>query len=95
MSLEEIIEKSPDTELNEYQIHGIEKQIDEYIKNNNTASNPIIEVCPRCGKVHPKLIQAGRTRNGKQMLRCKDCNKHFVSVNILFTLETLRLKNPS
>ncbi len=79
MSVEEIIEKLSSTELSDYQIKEIEKQIDEYISDNNTASDPNVEYCPKCGKVHPKLIKAGRTRNGKQMLRCKECNKRFVA----------------
>ena len=78
MNLEEIIKKLSNTELSEYQIQELDKQINQYMNDNNTASNPIVEVCPKCGKVHHKVIKAGKTRGGKQMLRCKDCNKRFV-----------------
>lgn len=78
MNLEEIIEKLSNSELSEYQIQELDKQIDQFINDNNTASNPIVEVCPKCGKIHPKVIKAGKTRNGEQMLRCKECNKRFV-----------------
>lgn len=78
MNPEEIIEKLSNSELSEYQIQELDKQIDQFINDNNTASNPIVEVCPKCGKIHPKVIKAGKTRNGKQMLRCQDCNKRFV-----------------
>lgn len=78
MNLEEIIEKLSNSKLSEYQIQELDKQIDQYMNDNNTASNPIVEVCPKCGKIHPKVIKAGKTRNGKQMLRWKDCRKRFV-----------------
>lgn len=78
MNSEELINKLTNANLTEYQNQQIGKQIDQYTSDNITASNPIVDVCPKCGKVHPKVIKAGKTRNGKQMLRCKECNKRFV-----------------
>lgn len=65
--------------LKKFQVEQIVKQIDEYEKINEEAENPVIKVCPKCGQVHPVLIKSGCTRNGKQLLRCKTCNKRFVS----------------
>lgn len=78
MNSEELINKLTNAKLTEYQTQQIWKQIDQYTSDNITASIPIVDVCPKCGKVHPEVIKAGKTRNGKQMLRCKACNKRFV-----------------
>ena len=53
--------------------------VEEYIEANETASTPIIEHCPKCPEKHPKMIKAGHTKSGKQMYRCKSCNKRFVA----------------
>ena len=36
------------------------------------------EYCPKCGCYHPRLVKSGFTNSGKQMLRCKECEKRFV-----------------
>jgi transposase-like protein len=77
MNLEEMMEKLTHTQLNKQHKEAIEKLIDQFLSDENQVSKPV-DVCPKCGKIHPKLIKAGKTRNGKQMLRCGDCNKRFV-----------------
>lgn len=53
--------------------------IDAYNKEMSTAEVVSFEVCPICGKEHPHLIKAGRTKAGKQLLRCKSCKGRFVA----------------
>lgn len=53
--------------------------VEKYIEANETAATPVIEYCPKCAKRHPKMIKARQTKNGKQMYRCRSCNKRFVS----------------
>lgn len=36
------------------------------------------EYCPKCGAYHPVLVKVGKTKAGKQMLKCNACNKRFV-----------------
>lgn len=35
--------------LDDFQIEQNLKQVEEYIKANETATTPIIEYCPKCG----------------------------------------------
>ena len=53
--------------------------VEKYNEANETAATPVIEYCPKCAKRHPKMIKARQTKNGKQMYRCTNCNKRFVS----------------
>ena len=53
--------------------------VEKYNEANETAATPVIEYCPKCAKRHPKMIKARQAKNGKQMYRCRSCNKRFVS----------------
>lgn len=47
-------------------------------KEKDEAEIISFEVCPKCGKEHPRLTKGGKTKGGKQMLRCFDCGRRFV-----------------
>lgn len=60
-----------------YQIETIERQVRDYITINESSNKIVIDVCPKCGKVHPRIIKGGKANSGKQMYRCLECNKRF------------------
>ena len=64
--------------LMDYQIQKINRQIQDFIHVNQEIDHYHFDVCPKCGKKHPRLIKAGLANSGKQMLKCKDCGKRFV-----------------
>ena len=35
-------------------------------------------ICPKCGKEHPRIMKAGKTKGGKQMYLCHECGHRFV-----------------
>ena len=49
-----------------------------FAAENKEADTFTFSVCPKCEKAHPKLIRGGISR-GKQLYRCKNCNKRFVT----------------
>lgn len=74
----QFLNESTASNLMDYQIEKINRQIQDFIDTNKEVSEYHFEVCPKCGKVHPHLIKAGFANSGKQMLQCKDCKKRFV-----------------
>lgn len=79
MEIQNIAANLSNIKLDQFQIEQILDMVEEYIEANETASTPIIEHCPKCPEKHPKMIKAGHTKSGKQMYRCKSCNKRFVA----------------
>ena len=77
MNIEEIITKIK--ELPEFVINKIVSILQEYDVELNQSGTIIFEKCPKCGKEHPHIIKGGKTKSGKQMYRCKDCNARFIS----------------
>ena len=63
-----------------YQVEQIERQINSYITINESIDSYQFEVCPKRGAIKPRLIKGGRSNSGKQMFRCKECNKRFVLI---------------
>lgn len=61
-----------------YQVEKLNRQIKDYLDINRTANEFHIDVCPKCGQIHPTLTKAGKTDAGKQMLLCHSCNRRFV-----------------
>lgn len=66
------------SDLMDYQIQKINRQIQDFINANKEATQYHFEVCPKCGKVHPHLTKGGFANSGKPMLRCSDCGRRFV-----------------
>ena len=64
--------------LQSFQIEKINREITDYLDTNNKMNTYHFEYCPKCGAYHPVLVKAGKTKAGKQMLKCNACNKRFV-----------------
>ena len=64
-----------------YQIENIERQIIDYQSLNLAEKKTDFDMCPKCGAVHPRLIKGGKSHSGKQMYRCKECDKRFTYDN--------------
>ena len=52
--------------------------ISSFLVMNFSVHEYVFEYCPKCGVHHPVLIKADKVNSGKQMYRCKHCNKRFV-----------------
>lgn len=64
--------------LTKLQASTILKLVESYIRDNSISSGRgEIEVCPKCGQVHPRTIKGGRSGSGKQMHRCMHCGRRF------------------
>lgn len=61
-----------------YQVEKLNHQIADYLNTNKLADSYYIDVCPKCGQIHPRVRKNGKTKAGKQMLQCKSCNARFV-----------------
>ncbi|WP_333791196.1 hypothetical protein [Holdemanella porci] len=64
--------------LHSFQIEKIDREITDYLDTNNKMNTYHFEYCLKCGCYHPRLIKSGFANSGKQMLRCKECEKRFV-----------------
>ena len=64
--------------LQSFQIEKIDREITDYIDINNKMNTYHFEYYPKCGCYHPHLIKSGFGNSGKQVLRCKECEKRFV-----------------
>ena len=67
--------------LYSYQIENIERQIIGYQSLNLAEKKINLDKCPKCGTAHPRLIRGWKSRSGKQMYRCKECDKRFTYDN--------------
>lgn len=61
-----------------YQKERVSLMINDFIEINKQMDSYHFEYCPKCGAYHPVLVKAGKTKAGKQMLKCNACNKRFV-----------------
>lgn len=77
--------------LNNYQIGKIQELLDSFVQNDS--SNAVaVEICPKCGKLHPHVIRSGFAGSGKQLYRCMECSRRFISGNTFrITLPSIRL----
>ncbi len=55
------------------------KKADKPAAENKNERNADFEVCPKCGRVRPRLIKGGKTAGGKVIYRCKECGSRFVA----------------
>lgn len=65
-------------QLCSYQINRVHQMIRDFLETNHQMNEFHFEYCPKCGQLHPVLVKAGKTKAGKQMLKCNSCNKRFV-----------------
>ena len=61
-----------------YQKDRVSQMIRDFIETNRQMNQFHFEYCPKCGQFHPVLVKAGKTKAGKQMLKCSSCHKRFV-----------------
>lgn len=65
-------------ECPEFILRKLDKVVTSYEKDRDEDASVSFEVCPKCGIEHPHLTYGGKTRAGKQMLRCSSCGHRFV-----------------
>ncbi len=62
-----------------YQKDRVSLMIRDFIETNRQMNQFHFEYCPKCGQFHPVLVKVGKTKAGKQMLKCTSCHKQFVA----------------
>ena len=77
-SVENLLPKELLDLLQPFQVDQIKNMISSFLIMNFSVHEYVFEYCPKCGVPHPVLIKAGKANSGKQMYRCKHCNKRFV-----------------
>ena len=77
-SVENLLPKELLELLQPFQVDQIKNMISSFLVMNFSVHEYVFEYCPKCGVHHPVLIKAGKANSGKQMYRCKHCNKRFV-----------------
>ena len=80
--MDRIEQKELDTidikKLTKFQKKQVLSLVDRFTKDNKETTKDSFQLCPKCGKDHPKITKAGKTRGGKQMYLCHECGKRFV-----------------
>lgn len=66
------------SKLTRFQKKQIISIFDKFSSENMEITKGSFQVCPKCGKKHPRLIKAGKTKGGKQMYQCRECGRRFV-----------------
>ena len=64
--------------LTKFQKGQVVSLVEKLNEDNNETTADSFHVCPKCGKDHPKITKAGRTKGGKQIYMCHECRKRFV-----------------
>ena len=64
--------------LTKFQKRQVVSLVEKFNEDNKETSKDSFHVCPKCGKSHPKITKAGRTKGGKQIYMCHECRKRFV-----------------
>ena len=70
--------KSRINDLPDFILKKVDQIVAEYEKDRDEDSHVSFDVCPKCGVEHPHLTFGGKTKAGKQMLRCRECGHRFV-----------------
>ena len=64
--------------LTRFQKKQVLSLVDRVLEENEESKRGGFPVYPKCGKAHPILTKAGRTKGGKQMYLCHECGRRFV-----------------
>ena len=64
--------------LTKFQKKQVLSLVDRFLEENEESKKEGFPACPKCGKAHPVLTKAGRTKGGKQMYLCHECGRRFV-----------------
>ena len=80
--MDRIEQKELDTislkKLTKFQKKQVVSLVEKFNEDNKETTAESFHVCPKCGKDHPKITKAGKTKGGKQMYLCHECKKRFV-----------------
>ena len=75
--MDTIEQKEKDTielgKLTRFQKKQVLSLVDRFLEENEESKKEGFPTCPKCGKPHPVLTKAGRTKGGKQMYLCHEC----------------------
>lgn len=64
--------------LNDYQISKVQELLASFEQTEDmSAATDGVEICPKCGTAHPKVVRSGFAGSGKQMFRCTSCGRRF------------------
>ncbi len=85
-SVENMLPKELLDLLQPFQVDQIKNMISSFLVMNFSVHEYVFEYCPKCSVHHPILIKADKANSGKQMYRCKHCNKYFVADSFLLRL---------
>lgn len=80
--MDRIEQKELDTidikELTKFQKKQVISLVEQFNEDNKETTKDSFHVCPKCGKYHPNITKAGKTKGGKQMYLCHECGRRFV-----------------
>ena len=84
--------------LDDYQISKMQELLASFEQTEDmSAATDGVEICPKCGTAHPKVVRSGFAGSGKQMFRCTSCGRRFTydSTLILDTFSGQSLRSTS
>ena len=64
--------------LTKFQKRQVVSLVEKFNEDNKETTAESFHLCPKCGKDHPKITKAGKTKGGKQMYLCHECGRRFV-----------------
>ena len=64
--------------LTKFQKRQVISLVDRFLNENEEIKKEDFYICPKCGKEHPRITKAGKTKGGKQMYLCHECGHRFV-----------------
>ncbi|MBO8442344.1 MAG: IS1595 family transposase [Spirochaetes bacterium] len=64
--------------LDDYQISKMQELLASFEQTEDmSAATDGVEICPKCGTAHPKVVRSGFAGSGKQMFRCASFGRRF------------------
>lgn len=64
--------------LTKFQKRQVVSLVEKFNEDNKETTADSFHECPKCGKDHPKITKAGKTKGGKQIYMCHECGRRFV-----------------
>ena len=64
--------------LTKFQMKQVVLLVEKLNEDNKETTADSFHICLKCGKDHPRIIKAGKTKSGKQMYLCHECGRRFV-----------------
>lgn len=80
--MDSIEQKEKDTielkKLTKFQKKQVLSLVDRFLEENEESKKEVFPACPKCGKAHPVLTKAGKTKGGKRVYLCHEYGRRFV-----------------